>query len=176
MRIPQRFPAGSDIFRVFALSSFIIYAWTIIASFRLLAISWILFMSVGEILGLLAYQVLTAFLECAIVTCALLLLGGVLPRRFLWGQFAVRGSILAFGFLGSLMVYYQFFLIQELLDKAVYWLAIFLTTAGLLMWLAHRFQTVRHIVAAFAERCLVFGYLSLPLAALSLLVVVYRNL
>jgi len=176
MKLLSRFPDGRQVLPVSAVICFMIYAWTLLGMFRLLSVSWILFMGLGDILALVAYQVLTALIECLILLGVLLLLSAVLPGPALRAVFAVRGSLISFSFLGSLMLYYQFFLIQELLSRSVYWLVSFVFATSTLLFLVDRIRAGRQFVLSVAERFTIFLYVLLPIAGLSLIVVLVRNL
>ena len=81
MSIARRFPEPRQILPVAAVICFLIYAWTLFGIFKLLAISWLLFITPGDLVGLIAYQLLTAAIECMTLLGLLLLVSALLPPR-----------------------------------------------------------------------------------------------
>lgn len=171
----ERFPAQQQIIPVYAMISIFIYPWTILAVFKSLSVYWILFLRPGDILSVVAYLLLNDFVETVLVLGLLLILSGLLPRRALSDQFVVNGTIITICFLGSIVLYFQFFKISQLLVDFPYWLISFLLLTLLLLFAARKVRAVRKTVEFIADRCIVFLYLFLPLTLLSLLLVLARN-
>ncbi len=172
----KRLPAFKDIVPVYAVIWFMTFSWTIITSFQLLSISWIFFISVWDIVGILAYQVLTNLFESLIVMAVLLVFTGLLPHGWLKDDFRARGSIVAMTFLGWLIYSYFSLEMWQLHEQIGQLLLRILVTAAVLLFAGLKFPVIRKIVLLLAERCIVFLYVLLPMAFLSLVVVLIRNL
>jgi hypothetical protein len=106
----------------------------------------------------------------------LVLAAGLLPRRLLSEDFALRACLIAASFLLSIMAFTLAFPIGELRSNLLLWLASFLVMSSLLVNLAGKHPALRSGVLAFAEKLTVFLFLFLPLSAIALLVVIARNL
>src|SRR5574339_944834 len=100
----QRLPKILDILQVYAVIAVMFSGWTILAFLWKLP-AWLLLLNLGEILTIFAYAMTANLLETLAVLFTLLLLCFFLPSRFLREDFAVRGSILAIGLIGSLMAF-----------------------------------------------------------------------
>jgi len=172
----KRFPTVPQMLPVFAVSCSLIYSWTFISFFRSLSVNWILFMRPGEIMGLAAYLLISDFLEATATLLALVLLSGLLPRPALTDQFSITGAVVAVCFLGSLMIYLQFFQIGRISDNVLYWLTGFISGTLLALLVTSSSSALRRAITSVADRCVVFLYLFLPLTGFSLIVAVLRNL
>jgi hypothetical protein len=100
----KRLPKPQAIVQVYAVIAFMLAAWTIVAFLWKLS-AWLLFLNIGEIFTIFSYSMLTNLLESLLVLLSLLVIGALLPPRFLCDDFIVRGTILSVGLIGSLMVY-----------------------------------------------------------------------
>jgi hypothetical protein len=175
--LKSRLPPSSAIFPVFAVISFLVYGWTLVIFFWKLP-SWLMFLTLDEILVNLAYAMTAALLESLVILALLLLLCIVLPAAMMRDVFVTRGAVAALIGLGSIMLYmYRFSEVgYSFLDDLLLWTLSSLALTLLLTFLAPRLNFLVRLAAWTSDRVTVFVYLFLPLSALSLLVVIYRNL
>lgn len=175
--LKSRFPPFASILPVFAVISFLVYGWTLVIFFWKLP-SWLMFLTLDEILVNLAYAMTAALLESLVFLALLLLLYIVLPVAMMKDVFVTRGSVAALIGLGSIMLYmYRFSEIgYSFLDKLILWTLSSLALTLLLAFLAPRFQLIVRLAAWISDRVIVLLYLFIPISALSALTVIYRNL
>lgn len=171
-----RLPKKENIVQVYAVIVVLFYSWTIITSFKDLSTNWLLYFNIADMVSLFAYSLIGAFLESLVSIFALLLIGFILPFRRFNENFVLYGSILSFALAGSLIHLYSQTLTFGILDKVGIWAAVFLGTVIALMSLGKIFPVIGRIVQSIAERLVVFLYIYLPLTAISILIVLVRNI
>jgi len=173
--LKSRIPPSSAILPVFAVISFLVYGWTLVIFFWKIP-SWLMFLTLGEILVNLAYAMTAALLESLVILGLLLLLSVILPVAMMRDVFVTRGTFAALIGLGSVMLYMYCFseIGYSFLDKLPLWTLASLALTLLLTFLAPRVKLLVRFAAWTSDRVTVFVYLFLPLSALSLLVVIYR--
>ena len=174
----QRLPNFQAIVPVYAVTAVMLAGWTITAFLWKLS-AWLLLLTLGEILTLFAYAMVTNFLESLIILGSLLLVCILLPRHLLRDHFAVRGTILAIGIIGALMVFvglHRQFGIAGGAGLFLGPLTALLLTAVLLGLSARGMGTIQSAVLWISDRLIVFLFLLLPVFLVSSLYVVYRNI
>jgi len=174
--LKNRLPPFAQILPVFAIIVTIVYAWGLYRFVWRLP-SWLHYLTVGEIFGILSYMLVTAFFESLLLVGLLLGLCALLPRQFR-DTFLVRGTGIALGFFLGILA---FMIVYErtgstYLVTIPYWTIASPALATLLGWLFPRTRLLASFAAWTSDRLLVFLYLFLPLTALGLIVVVVRNL
>jgi hypothetical protein len=177
MSLKSRLPALDAIIPVYAVISFMVYGWTLVV-FLWKVPSWMMFLTLGEMLSVFAYSMTSALLESLAALAILLFASVLLPARWMRDVFVTRGSVVAFFALGSIML---FMVRLSVIGYAVLnylfqctWIALALTL--LLAFLAARLRFVVRAVAWISDRLIVFLFLLLPISLVSVIVVIYRNL
>jgi hypothetical protein len=99
----KRLPNLQAILQVYAVIAVMISGWTITAFLWKIS-TWLLTLNLGEILSVFSYAMCANLVESLIVLVALLLACTLLPARTLRDEFAVRGTLLSIGWIGSLIV------------------------------------------------------------------------
>ena len=159
---------------VYGIIVLMVYGWTMISFFWELP-SWHNFLTFDELLKVLTYSILVNFLESLVVLCLPVLLSIILPKKWFYDSFISRGALTVILGLGYLMYFIQSFDVRidypNLLVKATP--LIFLVIL-LIAYIIDRVALVRKIMESFADRTIVFIYISLPLSILSLCVVVFN--
>jgi hypothetical protein len=175
--LKSRLPSNDAILPVLAMVSFLVYGWTLVV-FLWKIPSWIQFLTVGEILVVLAYSLSSSLLESLSVLGILLLACLLLPARWMRDVFVTRGTIAAIFGLGSIMLYlYRFSLFgYSYLAYLTSWSIAGLVITLLFTFLSTHFQTIIRAAAWISDRTIVFLFLFVPISLVSLLVVIYRNL
>ena len=179
LRILNRLPDRKSVLSVFAWAAFLCYGWTLFASFWKVP-SWSYYLTIGELLSMYAYSFIVNFLESLGLLLLALGIGLFLPRRWWYETFSVKGSILVIVLLGSIMT--RLYLVRTpddweifLYHQTSWWLGTAALLIGLLV-LFSRFSWLQRGLEGLSDRVLTFLYLYLPLTALSIFVVVFRNI
>ena len=130
-----------------------------------------------EILGVLAYALVTDLLESLTVILAPILGSLVLPRRWFQESFVARGTALVMSGLGYMIyVAYQFKSKDDYpsLSLKPWSLALALAAILVIVALAGRIPVVRRVLEGLADRATVFLYLTIPLSVAALLIMLVR--
>lgn len=173
----QRFPRPSAIFPVYAVIAVPIFGWTITSGFWKLP-SWLNFLSLGEILAIFAYAMMTAFVESLLVLAVVLLICLLLPRQAFRDRFVVRGTWLTLGLTLSVLGHGIWrgmtrFTYAEV--SLVTWSILSLLVIVVLIFVSGRVRFMALAAEWISDRLTVFLYILIPMSALSILVVLARN-
>ena len=175
LSITEKIPKLQDIVPVYAVIVMMIYPWTLTRYFWKLS-SWILFASVGDLAALFAYMVVVNLLESILVLLVPLAMSVVLPQRWFYDRFKTRSiSLVLFG-LGFLI-----YLNRNLHADApfpltlVRWIPLAAVAILVLVFLVDQVGFLRKVLEEVANRLTVFLYISIPISAVSLLVILLRN-
>jgi hypothetical protein len=153
-----------------------VYGWTT-SWFLWRYPTWVNFLSAGEILGVLAYALVTNLLESLTMILAPILASLVLPRKWFHESFVARGTALVISGLGYMIyVAYQFKTKDDYpsLSLKPWSLALALVAILVLVAAAGRAPFVRKVLEGLANRATVFLYLTVPLSVAALLVILVR--
>jgi hypothetical protein len=165
---------------VYAVIAVMISGWTITAFLWKLSV-WLQFLSLGEIFTIFSYAMTANLIESLIVLALLLMAGAFLPPAVLRADFAVRGTILSLGIVGSLMAYLGLYMLFGYKDASrLLWgpLAVVLLTA-LLLLSASKFRFAHYVRSAIlwlSDRMTVFLFILVPLFATLAIYVIFRNI
>lgn len=175
LSIIEKIPKLEEIAPVYAVIVMMIYPWTLTRYFWKLS-SWILFASVGDLAALFAYMVVINLLESILVLLVPLAMSVVLPQRWFYDRFKTRSiSLVLFG-LGFLI-----YLNRNLHADApfpltlVRWIPLAAVAILVLVFLVDQVGFLRKVLEEVANRLTVFLYISIPISAVSLLVILLRN-
>jgi hypothetical protein len=177
MAMLKRLPEFHAVVQVYAVIAVLLSAWTIPAFLWKLP-AWLLILNLGEIFTIFSYAMLIDLVESLIVLFLLLAVSVLLPPRILRDQFVVRGTILALGFVGSLMAFVRFhwqFGIESGARLLVGPVAVILLTA-LLLGFSSKFRSIASTTAWVSDRLTVFLFLLVPLYFLLSAYVILRNI
>lgn len=176
LSIIKKIPKLEEIAPVYAVIVMMIYPWTLTRYFWKLS-SWILFASVGDLAALFAYMVVVNLLESILVLLVPLVMSVVLPQRWFYDRFKTRSiSLVLFG-LGFLI-----YLDRNLHADApfplalVRWIPMAAVAILVLVFLVDQVDFLRKVLEEVANRLTVFLYISIPISAIALLVVLIRNI
>ena len=173
----RRFPKFDQILPVFAVIAFLAYGRSIyIFLFKLPA--WLTFLTVGEILSVLAYGLVVNLLESLLILVCLLVICFSLPVRWFRDAFVPRGTWLAFASMLSILVYFRRYasLGPDYLSALPIWLLTTLGLAALAAFLGGRIRFLRAAAFALADRMTIFLFLFIPASLISVAVVIVRNI
>jgi len=180
MGILKRLPHINEIISVYAVISFMVYGWTLVAfSGRIL--SWSRFLALREILTIYSYSLLTDFVESLIFLALLLLVCVILPPRLMSNVFLVRGTIIVISLLGTLMFNLAFYTNAStaLIWNIPAWL--FISICGLIFMvflevLSKKMPWVALTLISLTGWLMIFLYLFMGLSLFALVIVAINNL
>jgi len=170
----NKIPPFHEILALYATIVFLIYGWATITFFWKVP-SWLYFLGLEEIAGILSYTFASSLLECTIILFIFLFASLVLPSKWLYNKFAVRGSLMVY----ALTFWVVLFTLNSLIqlpstgDVITFSIGVLLTSV-LAMILADRSSVVQRLIITVGNRLTVFLYLWLPLSLIAILVVVLR--
>lgn len=173
----NRFPAQTELLYGLAVSAFPIYVWAI---YRLLneIPAAILRLSMGELVGVIAYTLAFALFESLVITSLLTLLAAVLPRKLFLQHFVSLATVLVF-------ISAVWFILVHLFDQTISqwgarqfapWLLLFAVSLLVPYLLVLRSERIRKLINAFIARLSVLSYLYFFLSFAGIIIVVVRNI
>lgn len=173
----KRFPSIADILPVYALISSLFYGWSVVV-FAWKLPGWLFFLTSGEIAVIFSYEFVTNLSESLFVMVPLILLAGILPPRVLKEAFVSRGSAIALGMIGSMMIVVRLSVANKLGPPAYWpaWLLGAVLVSIMLAWITSRVIFVARALAWLADRLIVFLLILIPLSVVALIVVLARFL
>jgi hypothetical protein len=173
----KRLPEFQSILQVYAVIAVMFTGWTITAFLWKLS-AWLLLLNLGEIVTIFSYAMSANFLESLIVLLILLAGCTLLPAYVPRDDFAVRGTILSIGLVGSLMAFvgYQMqFGMASGFRLLIAPLAVLLLTVFFLGFLSNA-GFMRSIALWLSDRLTIFLYILLPLYVVLSIYVLFRNI
>ncbi len=172
-----RLPDRRSITGVYAVAVFLVYSWTLLASFWKVP-SWLFFMKIGEILSVYTYAFVVDFAESLLWIFIMLLIGVALPRRWWNSKFKTLGTLWIIVLLGSVMLRLYTNRAPDDWEKFIYdqwtWWGYTFLFGIILSFLFTRIGWLRKGLEDLVDRLVVFLYLYLPLTAVSIVVVFIR--
>jgi hypothetical protein len=177
----KRLPSRAEALPVFATLVFFVFTW---ALYRLAwnLPSWLYYLTVGEILALVAYVLAHCLVESLLIFGVVALLGVLLPPKIFREKFISMGTAIALLLSGSAI------LLQRkvgILLKFELWQVILTLTGIVVVMLVvpfffalvfNRFPKTVRLLQSLGERMTIFAYLYVPLSLAGLFVVLLRNL
>lgn len=174
MDISKRLPSRAEIAPVYAVIVVMVYTWTILWFYYSLP-GWLGFLNFGDVFGILAYSVATNFLESLAVLAGIILFAMLLPRRWFSDAFVARGGALAILVLGLMMYIARQFETKEFYPaELIRWSPALLGAILLLVYYLGRIAPVRKALELFADRAIIFLYISIPVSLLALFTLLLR--
>lgn len=176
MDISSRIPKLKEATPVYAIIVIMIYSWTIL-KFNYNVPGWLYFLTLGEVMSVFAYSMVTNLLESLIVLLGVVTVGVVLPKKWFSDAFIARGSSLSILMLGLMMYVADQFVGKDYYPaEIVRWFPAILVLTGLVVYFFGRIQFMRRSIEFFADRAIIFLYISIPVSILSLIVVLIQNI
>lgn len=166
-----------QVFLAFSVVAFAVFSWAILQYLNRVT-AWLFYLTVPEVISLLAYTLLFALLESMLITVGLVLLAAVLPG-FLFRQNFVpltTAMILPLA-LGAMAIhYFENNLRAASLPAVAGALVLYVLLSFGLYLSVQRIPVVADRFRHTADRVSVLAYLYLPLSLVSLLIVIIRNI
>lgn len=174
MSILNRFPNRDEILPVYAVGVTFIYSWAIIILIQDSLPRWSLYFNIFDILVLIAYILFSSFVESLFLISSTIVLYLLLPKKIFAERFILRGTILTTTFLGSIIYYYVNTQLESFVDYR--WRVFFVISTLIMFFLGETIKSVSTLVVGFAEKCIIFLYIYIPLSLVAIVIVVLRNL
>lgn len=179
-RLVEHVPSGKSVWGVYAIIVFLVYSWTLIASFYKLP-SWMFFLTINQILSIYAYSFSVNFLESVFLLTGILLLEFTL---FIGlrnkAEFQPRAVLVALFFLASIMVRLYLFQGYEEVDDFIAgestWWTIIIPFCLFFSVLGAKIKWLGKLLTSFSDQAVVFLYIYIPLSLFSLIAVLLRNI
>jgi len=177
--LKTRLPDRRSIIGVYATAAFLVYSWTLLASFWKVP-SWMFFLKIGEILSVYAYSFAIDFAESVLLLLVMLLVGLLLPKRWWNDQFIPKSGLWIIVILTSIMLRLYTNRAPEYWEDFVYnqgaWWGYTVLLGGVLSTLFSRIDWLRRGLESLVDRLVVFLYIYMPLTVISIIVVLVRNI
>lgn len=174
MVIYKRLPSLRQITSVYAVIVLAVYSWTFLHFFWKLT-GWLYYLSIGEILTILAYSLTVNLFETLLVICIPLGLSLLLPRKWFADTFVTPSVIIVLTILGySAFLLTQFQSSDEYPNSLVRLIPTVFLTSVIIAILASKAKLIVKVIDFFAEQATIFIYISIPLSLISLLAVFVR--
>jgi hypothetical protein len=173
----KRLPTTQSILQVYSVIVVMLAGWTITAFLWKLS-AWLLILNVGEIFTIFSYAMVVNLFESLIVLLLLLAACFLLPARVLRDEFTVRGTMLAAGLIGSMIAFVRSdmqFGIESGVTLLIGPLIVILLTVFLLGF-SLKTPFVSSSILWISDRFTVFLFILLPLFAILLTYVIFRNM
>jgi hypothetical protein len=174
--LAKRMPTSQQLVPVYGVIVLIVYGWTIYWYLWKLP-SWLYFLTLGEMAVAFAYAMVVNFLESILVLIVPVLLCLLLPSRWFRDQFVAQGTALVICSLAALIKYLGVIITLQAIPAEM-GVSALLVIVGIVsvVFLVGRIGFLRNMVSEIANRTTIFLYVFLPISAISILVVVGRNL
>lgn len=172
----DRLPSGPQLLTAFVVCVFITHIWSIYNVLQEVP-AWILYMNIWELLGGIAYTQLFALVDSLLLLAGVVALGFILPRRWFLDRFVAQGS------LAALVVSAWAVLAHTQGGAGNMWsvnglllgFAAILVAIAVGSFLIQRFKKLETALSGVAERLVVLSFIYLALDALSIVIIVLRN-
>jgi hypothetical protein len=172
--ISRRIPSREKIAPVYAVIVLMVYSWTILWFYYNIP-AWLGFLNVGDLLSIFTYSMATNFLESLVVLAGIVLFSIILPHKLFLDAFVARGAALAILVLGLMMyIAKQFSTKQYYPAELIRWSPAILLVILVLVFFLGRVPFLRKTLEFFADRAIIFLYISIPVSILSIIAVLYR--
>ena len=170
--ILKRIPDRKHILPVYGLIVMFDYGWSLLQFFKEVP-SWLKFLTLGEISGILAYTLAVDFLESLLILAGLIVISICLPIKWFHDDFIVRAGVTVLYSLG-------FFIFLAYRPNPSYQLNTYIIRGIIDLVFLHLVikdvSLLRKVINSLADRSTVFLYLSIPASLLALVIVLYRNI
>lgn len=178
--LTERFPDAQSILGVFAVIVSLIYSWTLITSFYKVP-SWLLFLTLGQILSIYAYSFSLDLIESALILMGILLLEFTIffPLKNK-EEFQSRSIVMVFLLLVSsgarLLIYKSLESSEAFINSERLWWVLTLALGAPFAIMMSKNKALRTVLESIAERTMILLYVYMPISFLALLVVLARNI
>ena len=180
-RVRNRFPDKLSVFRLFIAVVFPVHIWAIIVTLKQVP-SYLLYLKVDEIIGIVAYTLAFILVECISITVVLMLVGAILPQRLLKQQIVAQSAFLvplALFIAVDLHVlphlsFFRFltYMTNSLVLKLLVVFVLPLLIAG---HFVRKYQKLSELLVKYVDRITILSLIYVLLDILGILVIIWRN-
>jgi hypothetical protein len=172
----KRAPNSQQIAAVYGVIVLVVYGWTIYWFLWTLP-SWLYFLTLGEITVTFAYTMATNFFESILILLIPVFLSLLLPPRLFRDRFVAHGVSLSLFILIGLMQYLVVIVSGKEVPFGMGRMALLVIVGILLLtFIVGRIGFLCKVFEEIASRASIFVYVFLPISAISILLVLIRNL
>lgn len=170
-----------DIVLVFAACAVPVHSWSTFTFFNQMP-GWLVYLNAWDLIGTFAYTQIFALLESVTILLVVILLGVILPARFLRDRFAAQGSTVVLLTFGWAIVAHSTQIVPFarsapwLSKKLLFMVGLYLASIGVPYVLIYRYRRLEEFIYSFLERLTVLLYMYVPIACLGTVVVILRNI
>lgn len=179
-KVVKRLPGKQVLINVYSVIVFMVYTWTILASFWKLP-SWLFHLNLGQIASIYAYSLVFDFLDSIISMVFCLLV--CIPLFAFWGTeegFQSRSVITFLILLGSSMLRLTLYrdpqYREDFVNGQLLWWGISFFLAMVISLVVPKINWLKRSLETLADKTVVFLFIYLPLTVISFIVVIARNL
>jgi hypothetical protein len=179
-RFRERLPGKQILLSVYSVMAFMVYTWTMAASFWKLP-SWMFYLNPGQIVSIYAYSFIFDFAETVLLMIFCLLV--CVPLFAFWGAkegFQSRSVTTLLILLGSSILRLTLFrdpeYREDFVNGQLLWWGITIILSMVFSWAVLKINWLKSNLETFADKTLIFLFIYLPLTAISFIVVIVRNL
>lgn len=176
MSFTKRIPSLTQLAPVYAIAVTMIYSWSLMR-FSWRVPSFLKYSTTGEIGVIFAYLMVVNLLESLVVVFAPLALSAILPQKWFHDRFVTKGVLLVAMGLG-----YWIYIVGKIVPEMPFpyalikWSPVFFLLILILVLLLGQINFLSKIVDEISDRFVIFLYISIPVSAISLMVVLIRNI
>lgn len=176
-KLMSRLPDRRSIIGVYATAVFLVYGWTLLASFWKVP-SWMFYLKISEILSVYAYSFVIDFIESVLLLFMVVVIGLLLPKRWWNAQFTTKGAIWIIVVMGSIMLRLYTNRAPDDWENFVYnqwsWWGFTFLLGAALSFVFSGVSWLRSGLESLVDRLVVFLYIYLPLTIISVIAVFAR--
>jgi hypothetical protein len=172
MILRNRFPNKHTTFKTFIAVAFPVHIWAIVATLHRFP-SYLLYLKISEILGIVAYTLSFALLESIIITILLIVIGAGLPQRIFKEKIVPQAALLT---PVALVVADS---VQSLGSTFQVWIAIWafgMIPILIIVYLVGKSQMVSEWLTKYIDRITVLSLVYVFGDLLAVVIVICRNL
>jgi hypothetical protein len=172
----KRIPKIEHVIPVYAVIVTITYTWSMLQFFWNLP-SWFHFSSIGEVFVIFTYMTVVNLIESLLALFFILAVFFILPPVLVSDQFTTKAALIAFTGLGFLIYRNIYFPVKALSElTALQWASLLGFEVLILLAPFNKLPVFCKVIENLADRFIIFLYIIIPASALSLVVVLFRNL
>lgn len=176
MNLVSRFPSLKQLTPVYSVIVVAIYGFSLLRFFWRVP-SLINYSTVGQVGVIFSYMLVVNLIESLMIILAPILLSVLLPKKWFFDQFVAKGALLV-----SLVLGYAWYISghinteEEFPYELFKWAPFVFILILILVFLIPRIKFISKILEWISEQLEVFLFISIPLSAIALVVVLIRNI
>lgn len=176
MDFSKRLPSLKQLMPVYSVAVVMIYGWSMIRFFWMLP-SLLHYSTIGEISVIFSYLITVNLLESLAVISVPVVLSLVLPSRWFLTRFTTKGVLIVLFGLGYMMYIANHINVDEPFPYVLFqWAPLVCILILALVFVLDQINFLTRIIENLSELFEVFLLISIPVSAISLIIVLIRNI